>query len=139
MGEQTGATGMLISAASVLELRQCASMIRTWAPETFPANEDGKIHFARAVMESVASTIEAVLAGHEGMAKDLRAHWHSFCDADAFPGSDTFTERMELAGLVECVPVTEEALESAFAAQRGVEPGGMMWVLTEAGKKVMEI
>lgn len=44
------------------ELRLSAVMIRTWAPETFPANESGQVHFARAIMESVAETIEKALA-----------------------------------------------------------------------------
>jgi hypothetical protein len=70
--------------------------------------------------------------------REFRRHWADFCDADPFPGSDTFAERAEVAGLIELVPVTDQALESAFAAERGIEPGGMMWVLTDAGRAVME-
>lgn len=44
------------------ELRQCAVMIRTWIPEVYPTNELGQVHFARAVMESVATVIDRVLA-----------------------------------------------------------------------------
>lgn len=44
------------------ELRLSAKMIRKWAPETFPDNENGQVHFARATMESVAETIEKALS-----------------------------------------------------------------------------
>lgn len=71
-------------------------------------------------------------------AQELAAHWHDFCDADAFDGADTFPERMEAAGLIELVAVTNEALEDAFAAERGIEPGGMMWQLTPAGRLALE-
>lgn len=65
--------------------------------------------------------------------RELRRHWNDFCDADPFPESDTFADRMEEAGFIEFVPVTTDALASPFAAERGVELGGMMWVLTAAG------
>lgn len=45
------------------ELRMAARMIRRWIPEAFPENEKGQIHFVRAVVESVASTIDRALAG----------------------------------------------------------------------------
>lgn len=64
---------------------------------------------------------------------DLREHWHMFTDADPFEGSDTFPDRMEAAGYCRLVSVTKEALQEAFAAERGIEPGGMMWELTPAG------
>ena len=40
------------------ELRQSATMIRRWLPDSFPANEAGQVHFVRCVMESVAAVIE---------------------------------------------------------------------------------
>jgi hypothetical protein len=40
------------------ELRQSATMIRRWLPDSFPANEKGQVHFVRCVMESVAAVIE---------------------------------------------------------------------------------
>jgi hypothetical protein len=40
------------------ELRQSATMIRRWLPDSFPANENGQVHFVRCVMESVAAVIE---------------------------------------------------------------------------------
>lgn len=64
----------------------------------------------------------------------LRQNFASFCDADPFPGCDTFADAMEAAGYIELVPVTKEALEEAFAAERGIEPGGMMYRLTDAGR-----
>lgn len=67
----------------------------------------------------------------------LREHWASFCDADPFPGSYTFADRMEAAGFIELVPVTKEALEDAFATERGIEKGGMMYRLTDAGRAAL--
>lgn len=46
----------------VEDLRLAASSIRTWMPETLPANEQGQVHFARALAESAAEAIEAYLA-----------------------------------------------------------------------------
>lgn len=65
---------------------------------------------------------------------EFRKHWDSFCDADYFKGAHDFSERMEAAGLVELVPVDDDALNDAFAEERGIVSGGMMWVLTEAGR-----
>jgi hypothetical protein len=48
---------------TIEELRQSARMIRKWIPDVYPANERGQVHFARAIMESVASVIERALAG----------------------------------------------------------------------------
>jgi hypothetical protein len=70
-------------------------------------------------------------------ARLLREHWASFCDADPFPDSDVFADRMEAAGLIELVPVTDEALEDHFAAERGIEPDGMMYRLTDAGRAAL--
>ena len=68
---------------------------------------------------------------------DLRKHWADFCDCTPFDGSDTFPERMEAAGYIELVPVDDEALQSSFADELGIEPGGMMWVLTDAGRRAL--
>lgn len=43
-------------------LEQCARMLDTYAPDLYPANEHGQVHFARAMMESVADEIRAFLA-----------------------------------------------------------------------------
>lgn len=66
----------------------------------------------------------------------LRDLWCDFCDADPVPPS--FLGEMEAAGLIECVPVTAEALDDVFAAKRGIELGGMMWVLTPAGRAALK-
>jgi hypothetical protein len=44
---------------TVEALVRCATMLNTHAPDCFPANEHGQIHFARAMMESVADEITA--------------------------------------------------------------------------------
>lgn len=43
-------------------LLRCATMFDTYAPDIYPANEKGQVHFARAMMESVATEIRAFLA-----------------------------------------------------------------------------
>ena len=40
-------------------LQRCATMIDTYYADLFPANEQGQIHFARAMMESVSEEIKA--------------------------------------------------------------------------------
>lgn len=44
-------------------LEQTAIMLETWAPECFPVlpEHDGKVHFARALMESAAQSIREAL------------------------------------------------------------------------------
>lgn len=72
---------------------------------------------------------------------DLTQNWDAFCDADPLPypaGDDTdaeFPQRLEAGGYVELVPADREALEDPFAAERGIEPGGQMWRLTDHGKQ----
>lgn len=66
----------------------------------------------------------------------LKAHWFAFCDADPVPPD--FTEEMEAAGLVEIRPVVSGDIEGDdFAAERGIVPGGMIWVLTPAGRAAL--
>lgn len=65
-------------------------------------------------------------------AQKLRAHWGDFCDADPTP--EGFAEEMEAAGFIEVDAVTEDDLESPFAAERGIEPGGSIWRLTASGR-----
>lgn len=72
----------------------------------------------------------------EERAEELKDDWYKFCDAD--PVADGFIERMEAAGYAELVAVTEQALEDPFAAERGIERGGMMWQLTRLGRMRME-
>lgn len=66
---------------------------------------------------------------------ELRRDWDAFCDAD--PVEADFAERMEAAGYCELVPVDEAALQDPFAAERGIERGGTMWVLTSAGRALI--
>jgi hypothetical protein len=84
-------------------------------------------------MTKMAETAEKI----SEVAVMLRQNFASFCDADTFPGVETFADAMEAAGFIELVPVTKAALEDAFAAERGIEPGGMMWQLTEAGRAAL--
>ena len=91
---------------------------------------------AEAERDRLAAEVERLNASAD--IRDLKDHWHSFCDADPFEGGDTFAERMEARGLIELVAVTQEALEDGFAAERGIEPGGSMWQLTEAGRASLQ-
>ena len=65
----------------------------------------------------------------------LRALWMVFCDADPVPPG--FIEELETAGFARLVPVSKDALEDSFAAERGIEPGGFMWELTPAGRSAL--
>lgn len=69
---------------------------------------------------------------------DLRKHWHDFCDCNPFNGSADFAERMEAAGLVRIRKVTRDDLRQSFAAELGIEPGGMVWDLTKKGRAALE-
>lgn len=42
-----------------------AKMLETYGPECFPANEQGQVHFARAIMDSAAAEIRAFLSHHQ--------------------------------------------------------------------------
>ena len=66
---------------------------------------------------------------------EFRRDWNAFCDAD--PVAPDFAERMEAAGFIELVPVDDEALDDPFAYERGIEPGGLMWDLTPAGRSAL--
>ena len=72
----------------------------------------------------------------EAQKADLLQHWDEFCDADPLSDGrdfDDFIEGMEAAGFAELVAVDDDALNEAFASERGIEPGGMMWRLTPLG------
>jgi hypothetical protein len=51
-------------------LERCARMLDTHAPDCFPANDKGQVHFARAIMESVADEIKAYLGAHPESGKE---------------------------------------------------------------------
>jgi len=69
---------------------------------------------------------------------DLRKYWGAFCDADVIPiDRDDFTDRLEKFDLVEWRKVTRRDVEATmFAAELGLEVGGMCWDLTAKGHKV---
>ncbi len=76
----------------------------------------------------------------EAQRLDFTEYWDAICDADPLPCDyDEYVERMEVGGFAELVPVDDEALESAFAWERGIEPGGMMWQLTPLGLAVRKV
>lgn len=69
---------------------------------------------------------------------DLRLHWGPFCDADPFPGADTFIDRMETAGYARLRSVKKTDIENdGFATERGIHPGGQIWVLTPKGQRAL--
>jgi DNA modification methylase len=69
---------------------------------------------------------------------DLRQHWNAFCDADSIPfDHDDFLDRLEKHGLIELRGVTDDDLNDAFAAERGIERGGSLWDLTEKGRAAL--
>lgn len=66
--------------------------------------------------------------------EDLTENWDALCDADPIPHfRENFPEGLEAAGYAELVPVDADALDSPFAWERGIEPGGLMWRLTPLG------
>lgn len=84
--------------------------------------------------------VEEKLTEAEWQARDdLRRYWSAFCDADVIPiDTDDFTERLEKFGLVTWREVTRRDVESTpFAADLGLEVGGMCFDLTAKGRKVL--
>lgn len=71
---------------------------------------------------------------------DLRKYWHAFCDCDVIPiDRDDFTDRLEKFDLVTWREVTEQDVQAnPFAAELGLELGGMCWDLTAKGHKVLD-
>lgn len=67
--------------------------------------------------------------------KDVFAEeWERFCDADPTEDPDFIDHALD-AGLVTFKRVNKEALQEAFAAERGIIPGGEMYVLTKKGAR----
>lgn len=54
-------------------LLQCVNTIETYAPECLPADENGQIHFVRAVLETVSDEIRAHLAAEHSAEVDAAA------------------------------------------------------------------
>lgn len=69
-------------------------------------------------------------------ATELQTYWSAFCDCDRYP--DRFDDRMERAGLIELDDVTDDDLEDGFARERGIEPGGFVWRLTDLGRQALK-
>lgn len=69
----------------------------------------------------------------------LTSDWDAFCDRDygdmscAYEG---FTERLEESGFAFLDDVDDDDLEDAFAYERGIEAGRMIYRLTELGLAV---
>lgn len=99
-------------------------------------DERRRAEAAEAERDRLAAEVERLTT--EADYRDLKDHWHSFCDADPFEGGDTFAERMGARGLIELVAVTQDALEDGFAAERGIVPDGYMWQLTEVGRASLQ-
>lgn len=74
----------------------------------------------------------------EGRA-DFTTHWDEFCDADPLSNGrdiDAYLRDMEVGGFIMFVPVDDDALDDPFAYERGIEPDGMMWTMTDLGQQV---
>lgn len=71
---------------------------------------------------------------------DMRRHWNDLCDCDVIPiDSDDLKERLEEHGLIRWRKATRRDVEqNTFAAELGIEVGGMLWELTAKGRKLME-
>lgn len=79
------------------ELRMAARMIRTWMPESFPANEFGQVHFVRAVIDSVAEAIERFFSTPSSVEQE-RIEVASFIDEAASRHEDTAKRISDEAG-----------------------------------------
>lgn len=84
------------------------------------------------------AAIAAVLM-KAGRGADLTTTWDSFCDCDPLPEGvdhDLYVQRLEDEGLLEWRSVDDDDLEDAFAEERGIVPGGMVYSLTPLGLAV---
>lgn len=78
----------------------------------------------------------AVEYDHMSPEQKLRACWSDFCDADPTPVE--FIDDMEKAGFISMRAVTESDVENdAYADERGIILGGMLWELTDLGEKIL--
>lgn len=67
---------------------------------------------------------------------DLTERWGAFCDKDELSGNrdpDEYVADMLLDGFADLRAVEPDDLDDAFAWERGIEPGGMIYVLTPLG------
>jgi len=72
------------------------------------------------------------------MKDEFADRWDDVVEAEYRLVNDAqaFYEECEKAGLAEFTPVDDEALDDAFAYERGIEAGGMMWALTREGQQL---
>lgn len=83
--------------------------------------------------EDIAAIATGLTVAKE-LHEDLTVNWDAFCDADPLPHPrEYFPDSLDAAGYAELVPVDDDALDDPFAAERGIEPGGMMWRLRPIG------
>lgn len=74
-------------------------------------------------------------------AADLTERWDQFCDCDELSDNrdpDEYTADMLLYGFAELRGVEPDDLEDPFAWERGIEPGGLIYVLTPLGLAVRD-
>lgn len=71
---------------------------------------------------------------------ELRRYWSAICDCDVVPiDTDEFKDRAERLGLIRWRSVTRRDLDATpFAAELGIEAGGMIYALTAKGRKALE-
>lgn len=108
-------------------LVRCARMLDTYAPELYPAAENGQVHFARAMMQSVADSIRAYIGA------GARVPWDSVA---ATPLSDdaiviAYAKRGRDHPSFMCdLPTTELARESVAAMHANPEVAEVIGVFT---------
>lgn len=75
----------------------------------------------------------------------LRRYWDDFCECDwdridnnACGDHADLEDAWMTAGLIYLRPVDEDDLDDVFAAERGIEPGGNVWELTDAGRAALK-
>lgn len=72
---------------------------------------------------------------------DLTERWDQFCDCDVLSGNrdhGEYTSDLLLDGFADIRPVEPEDFEDPFAFERGIEPDGLVYVLTPLGQAVRE-
>lgn len=74
----------------------------------------------------------------------LRRYWDDFCECDwgridnhACCKDVDLEDAWMTAGLIYLRSVDEDDLDDVFAAERGIEPGGNVWDLTDAGRAAL--
>lgn len=71
---------------------------------------------------------------------EIRRYWGAICDCDVVPiDTDEFKDRAERLGFLRWRAATKRDVEATpFAADLGIEVGGMIWELTAKGRKALE-